>query len=402
MIAFNEWNGEREKEKGKEQTYDRNELLRALSMALDLAERQPLNHATRTAYAALRLARVLELPETEVENVYIAAFLHDIGATETACDIRTGQSIFMDHSQMGKELMSLMPFSPLAADYVLWHHTSWNELGEKCQGEAPLGAQIIQLADRLERRFDRNRFYYDQLPDHQDWVLQHRGECFAPEIVDAFLELMVQEKFWLDFTSTGIDLILKEMQPNLNARLTRTEVEQIANVFAALIDSTSTYTYNHSRGVAEIMERLAPMFLETEEEVFQMRIAALLHDLGKLAVPKSVLDKPGRLTEREFQLVKSHPYYTKVILGRVKGFEQIKEWAGNHHETVDGRGYPEHKTDLTVPERLMAVADVYQALTEERPYRPPMTTKEAMQVMKGMVREQKLCVAGVTLIQKVV
>lgn len=386
----------------QEKSYDRNELLRALSMALDLAERQPLNHATRAAYAALQIARTMGLSESEVEDIYIAAFLHDIGATAAACDLKTGQTIWIDHTEMGKQLLSLMPFSQRAADFVLLHHKTWNELGEPCQGDAPIGAQIIQLADRLERRLDRTVFYYDQRPEHWSWAENHRGGCFSPEVVDAFLEVSSREKFWLDFTSTGIELILKDIQPTLTAQINRSEVEQIANVFAAIIDSKSSYTYHHSRGVAEIVARLAPLFLDTEEDVFQLRIAALLHDLGKLAVSKEVLDKPGKLTLREFEQIKSHPYYTKVILGRVRGFDVIKEWAGNHHETIDGTGYPEHRNELSIPERLMAVADVYQALTEERPYRPPMSPKEALKVMWEMAKARKLCVNGVSLIAQVV
>ena len=385
-----------------ERTYDRNELLRAFSLALDLAERQPLNHATRTAYVALQTARALSLSDTEVEDIFIAAFLHDIGSTESACDLQTDSSIFMNHTELGGQLMAMMPFSEQAAEYVHSHHSSWNQSGETCQERAPVGAQIIQLADRMELRYDKSRFYFDQMLDHRAWVKKHRGECFAPEVVDAFLEICSREKFWLDFTSSGIELVLKEIQPNLTAQVSKTEVEQIANVFAAIIDSKSSFTYHHSRGVADIMDKLAPLFLESEDEIFQLRVAALLHDLGKLAVPQEILDKPGKLTALEFEKIKAHSYYTKVILGRVRGFEQIKEWAGNHHETIDGHGYPEHRTDLSNPERLMAVADVYQALIEERPYRSPMSSVQALKVMKEMVGQNKLCVAGVAMLETVI
>jgi len=386
----------------EKQTYDRNEILRALSLALDLAERQPLNHATRTAYVALQIARTMGLPESEVEDIYVAAFLHEIGATVPACDVATGETIWLDHADTGKQLMSMMPFSARAGDYVLYHHRTRIDLGDKCSDSTPYGAQIIQLADRLERRFDHNVFYYDQRLDHLDWAKQHRGKCFTHDVIDAYLEISSREKFWLDFTNSGIELILKDIQPSLNAQLTQVEVEQIANVFAKIIDSKSSYTYNHSRGVADIAGRLAPMVLETEQEIFQLRIAALLHDIGKLAVSKEVLDKPGRLSPREFEQIKSHPYYTKIILGQVHGFEVIKEWAGNHHETIDGSGYPEHRTDLTKPERLIAMADVFQALTENRPYRPPMSIEQALEVMRQMATENKLCGECISLIKLVV
>lgn len=389
---------------GKDETvYNRHELLTALSLALDLAESKPIKHASRAAYVALQIARTLKLPEDMVEDIYIASYLHDIGITGPS--IHSANLLETEfnppiHSENANQLMTLMPFSERAAQYVLMHHSSWDK-ATQCQGkDAPLGARIIHLADQLESRYNHTRPYFEQMNDLQEWVRGHR-DC-SPDVADAFLEVSSREKFWLDFTCTSLDWILKEIQPQMQATLTQQEVEQIANVFAAIIDSKSSFTYRHSRGVAELMERLAPMFLDSEEEIFQLRIAALLHDLGKLAVPQRILDKPGRLTPLEFERIKAHPYYTKFILSHVRGFEVIKEWAGNHHESVDGRGYPERREELSVPERLMAVVDVYQALTEERPYRTPMTQSEALDVMKKMVQDKKLCVAGVALLQEVI
>ena len=329
-----------------------------------------------------------------MEDIYVAAFLHEIGATVPACDLATGETIWLDHADTGKQLMSMMPFSARAGDYVLYHHRTRIDLGDECSDSTPNGAQIVQLADHFEQRFDHNVFYFDQRLEHWEWAKQHRGRYFNHDVIDAYLEISSREKFWLDFTSSGIELILRDIQPSLKAKLTQIEVEQIANVFAEIIDSKSSYTYNHSRGVADIAGRLAPMVLETDQEVFQLRIAALFHDIGKLAVPKGVLDKPGRLNPREFEQIKSHPYYTKLILGKVRGFEIIKEWTGNHQETIDGNGYPEHRSDLTKPERLMAIADVFQALTEKRHYRPPMSIEQALEVMRQMAPKTN-CVVNV-------
>lgn len=384
------------------QSYDRNELLRALSLALDLAERQPLNHATRTAYVALQVARTMELAEKDAEDIYVAAYLHEIGATAPACDLNTGGTVWLDYGDTGKQLMSKMPFSERAGDYVLYHQRTRIDLGADCSENTPVGAQIVKLADYLDRSFDHNVFYYDQRADLWQWAKQQRKSCFNQEVIDAFLSVSSREKFWLDFISNDIELILKDIQPSLKVQLTETEIEQVANVFAEIIDNKSPYTYNHSHGVADIAGRLAPLVFDSEHEIFQMRIAALLHDIGKLAVPKEVLDKNGPLTLREFAQIKSHPYYTKVILGRVRGFEQIKEWAGNHHETIDGNGYPEHRKDLSKPERLMAIADVFQALTEHRPYRQPMSIDQALDIMTKMAAENKLCGECLFLVKQVV
>jgi len=390
--------------KFKKNAYDRNELLAALSLALDLAGWLPLNHATRTAHIALHIARTMGLREAEVQDIYVAVFFHDLELVGTARAEQAKQGVdtqLMNSAPNGiGKFLDEMPFSPRAGEYVRWHHASWDDVNE--QASIPIGAQILRLADLLELRYDRTRSYDEQRDEHRSWVWGQSGGALAPAVVEAFFTVSAREKFWLDFTSDRLDINMRDVQPDLTAQLTQYEVAQVANVFAGIIDSKSRFTYNHSRGVAALMERLAPRILHSEEDIFRLKIAALLHDLGKLAVPTEILDKPGQLTPREFEQIKAHPYYTKAILGRVKGFEVIKEWAGNHHENIDGSGYPEHKSKLATPERLMTVADVYQALTEERPYRAALSTSQALEIMYGMVKQGKLCANAVELLIKVV
>lgn len=395
--------------KFKKDTYDRNELLSALSLALDLAGWLPLNHATRTAHIALHVARVMGLSEADVQDIYAAVFFHDLELVGNAqmvqlkdqgTEFGNGNIRLANGPGGAGKFLDDMPFSPRTGEYVRWHHSTWDDVRDP--ESIPIGAQILRLADLLELRYDRTKSYVEQRDEHRSWAWEQSGRAFAPAVVEAFLTVSAREKFWLDFTSDRLDLNMRDIQPDLMTKLTRREVEQVANVFAGIIDSKSRFTYRHSRGVADLMERLAPRILNSEEDIFKIRIAALLHDLGKLAVPTEILDKPGQLTPYEFEQIKAHPYYTKAILGRVKGFEEIKEWAGNHHENIDGSGYPEHKNKLTTPERLMTVADVYQALTEERPYRAALSTGKALEIMADMVKQGKLCAAGIELLVKVV
>ena len=120
-----------------------------------------------------------------------------------------------------------------------------------------------------------------------------------------------------------------------------------------------------------------------------MRIAADLHDLGKLAIPNSILDKPSGLTRKEFQIIQAHPFYTRRILEKIDGFDDITDWAANHHEKLDGSGYPYglDKNDLDFNSRILACVDIYQALTEDRPYRKGMSHKDAIKIMNNMARE---------------
>ena len=116
-----------------------------------------------------------------------------------------------------------------------------------------------------------------------------------------------------------------------------------------------------------------------------MEIAGNLHDAGKLKVPRHILEKPAPLDGGEFDIVKEHPYYSRLILMNVKGFEQIANWAGFHHEKLDGSGYPFHFTaeDLDTGSRILAIADIFSAITEDRPYRTGMTRENSIAVLQG-------------------
>ena len=121
-------------------------------------------------------------------------------------------------------------------------------------------------------------------------------------------------------------------------------------------------------------------------EKMKLIIAADLHDIGKLAVPNSILDSPNKLSDEEFNIIKKHPYYTRLALQEIKGFEDITEWASNHHEKLNGKGYPFGKVakDLDFNSRLMTCLDIYEALTEERPYRIGLSHEEAMDILNKM------------------
>ena len=115
-----------------------------------------------------------------------------------------------------------------------------------------------------------------------------------------------------------------------------------------------------------------------------LRRAALMHDIGKLAISNRILDKPARLTAAEFARVKEHPLFTQWVLERVGCFRDLAPVAGAHHERLDGSGYPRGlgPAELTLPMRVLAVADVYEALTAERPYRPALDSDDALAVMR--------------------
>jgi HD-GYP domain-containing protein (c-di-GMP phosphodiesterase class II) len=130
-------------------------------------------------------------------------------------------------------------------------------------------------------------------------------------------------------------------------------------------------------------------------EIFQKKacIAGLIHDLGKAAVISSVINKPGPLTLEERNHVNSHPYYTRLILEDIPGFEDITQWTANHHELLNGKGYPNRKKEdeLDYFSRLLAVCDIFEALSEERSYRKGMSKEKAWSSICEMRDGGMLC-----------
>ncbi len=137
---------------------------------------------------------------------------------------------------------------------------------------------------------------------------------------------------------------------------------------------------------------MADFYSFDDEKKNKFLIAADLHDLGKLAISNSILDKPGKLNKQEFRKIKSHSFYTRKALDTIDGFEEITEWAANHHEKNDGTGYPYGliEKNLDIPSQIMVALDIYQALKENRPYRDPMNHSEAMEILNDMAAEGKI------------
>ncbi|CAK0750325.1 hypothetical protein CCP1ISM_3840001 [Azospirillaceae bacterium] len=123
-----------------------------------------------------------------------------------------------------------------------------------------------------------------------------------------------------------------------------------------------------------------------------MQVAGHLHDIGKLAVPQEILEKPEKLDDTEWSLMRTHSFHTHRVLSSVKGLESIASWAAMHHERLNGDGYPFHSSGSTIPlqARILAVADIFTALREERSYRVSMTTDDALKVLRSEVGAGRL------------
>lgn len=164
---------------------------------------------------------------------------------------------------------------------------------------------------------------------------------------------------------------------------TEKTIDEVCEAFAHIIDAKSAFTGTHSTRVTEYSLKIADLFCFDEERKTTLRRAALLHDIGKLGVPNSILDKPGELTREEFATIRRHPRYTLEILSPIKGFGRIAEIACAHHERLDGTGYWRglDATTLDMDMRIIAAADVFDALSASRPYRRALPLTEVFEIV---------------------
>jgi HD-GYP domain-containing protein (c-di-GMP phosphodiesterase class II) len=369
------------------------DLVSCLSEAMDFVDPAVVSHHKQVASIACGIGREMGLPPAKQREILLAGALHDIGAfsLKERKDILAFE-IENPHPHAEKGYALLRTFTPLAgiAPIVRFHHLPWNQGGGgEFQGQhVPLESHIIHLADRVAVLIHKNSEVLSQVSGICRKVREETGRMFIPRVVDAFNNLASKEYFWLDIVSPSPQTGLLQKFEHETAGLTLEDLVGFSRLFSRIIDFKSPFTATHSGGVAAVAETLSRLLGFAEDECRLMRVAGYLHDLGKLAVPAEILGKPYRLTEKEFNVIRHHTFYTYRILETIPALHVLNTWASFHHERLDGSGYPFHLTSKDIPQgsRIMAVADVFTAITENRPYRAGMTRKNAVRVLDRMVR----------------
>ena len=424
------------------------ETISALSFALDLTEDAVPGHALRTCLIGMRMAAALNLSGGESSSLYYALLLKDVGCSSNSarmCQIIGGGD---DRAvKAGAKLEDwTRPHQPqLSTLQLLWQHAApeagaagkaWQILkigltqhknnaemiGLRCDRGASilrkigLGVEAAEAVRHLDEHWDGSgyplglrgnsipllsriacaaqlldAFAAEKGPDAAiDKLVERRGRWFDPEIVVLAQLLHRTGALWRDCWSDGnvrtLEAVL-DLAPSHTEHMTGSGIDLVCEAFADVVDAKSPFTFRHSTGVSGVAKEMAHMMgFDASRAQFTYR-AGLLHDLGKLRVPNSILDKDGRPTGEEWSIIQEHPALTSQILGRIHAFSDLAAVAGAHHEKLDGTGYPHNLTgqDISTESRILAVADVYSALTEERPYRSGSSPEEALAMMKNSV-----------------
>lgn len=374
------------------------ELISCLTDAVDLISPELANHHKQVAFLSYKIAGELKLAKHQQTELVLAGLLHDTGAfkLEERLALIEEEPLTASHHAL-KGARMLESFHPLnsVANIIRYHHVAWNHgEGRFFNGEkVPLLSHIVHLADRIAVLVDNKREIIGQIKSIQDNLVLRKGTAFVPHLVDAFMNISQREYIWLDMVYKPLLHVIPQIKGFVNLDLNIDDVVDLTKIFARIIDFRSPFTANHSAGVAKTAEKLAQLAGFSAYECKMMLVSGYLHDLGKLAIQNDVLEKPDKLNVDEFNVIKSHTFYTYRLLQRISGFEIINKWASFHHEKLNGNGYPFHLSDNDIPlgSRIVAVADVFTAITEERPYRKGMSDNQVIRVLNSMVINQSIC-----------
>lgn len=413
------------------------EILIALSHALDLVEGQPAGHAARTCLISSRIASALGLSDKQKDDVYFASLLKDAGCSSNAARIHKifgGDDFIIKHGvklvdwsnpiqslkyavtnterggtigqklrrmvsnlgtpaqvmdqvtlarcTRGSAIAKKLGFSDEAARAVELLDEHWDGKGSPYHLKAdkiPLEAQIVSISQTIEV------FYTAYgIEAAAAMAKERQGSWFAPHLVQAFLSFAKDEPFWRG-VSLHADRSAQEIPVGAAIEnAAEADIDQICEAFAMIVDAKSSFTAEHSSRVTDYAVMLAESYGFTGRRLTILRRASLLHDIGKLGVSNRILEKPGKLDDEEFAVIRQHSKHSWEILKPISVFKREAEIASGHHERLDGKGYWQGLSgdQLDLETRILAVADVYDALSAERPYRGAMPREKVFEILE--------------------
>ena len=373
-------------------------LLGAIARAVNLIDRDVQFHQEQTAYLSYMIAKQLDFDEDEVFFTVNSAFVHDIGSVigSVSKEERETKEGKRRAAQFGASMMREIDGFQTTAEIVENVPNSYSACACKNLSERILKiSQTVHLAEYVSSAIKKDIPVLSQAARIKDSVIALRGTEFAPEIVDAFITVSRRECMWMDAAYDP------GMLMSFVGHLREVPLEKLViftRFMSRMTDFRSSFTAMHSAGVAASARELAKYAGLPDDEIQKIEIAGNLHDIGKLRVPNDILEKPGKLTDEEFNIVKEHAYYTKMVLKDVEGFEQISDLAAYHHEKLNGNGYPYHlmAEQLDTGARIIAVADIFSAITEIRPYRSSMDREQVIKILddsvqKGEISKEIVC-----------
>lgn len=396
------------------------DLWQLLDSTFTLMNPELHRHHQAVSYLAFRMAEAAKLSITQQHLVMQAAYLHDVaGAIQGQnATLEAVEAASRRIAQTGANLLKEFPTFAALAVIVRHCQTPYREtrllklpdvklpgldrvalpeefsgLAEKLSGlklKNPLFlSNLIHLADEVSLMVNPEIPVLNQVEGFLAAARKGSGKNYAPEAVEALERLAGEERVWLELAYSPeriLEELLTDRPVHLDAAM------QMSRLIGMVIDFRSPFTAMHSAGVAASARTLAKLAGMSVAECDMMEIAGSLHDLGKIRTPAEILEKPGKLTDEEFNVIKEHAFFSDLLLSRVHGFETLGKWASLHHEKLNGKGYPYHLKEGEIPfgAQIMAVADVFSAITEDRPYRKGMDPERVKSILRENAQRGEL------------
>jgi HD-GYP domain-containing protein (c-di-GMP phosphodiesterase class II) len=371
------------------------QLVRAIAVALDIVEGELLgastNHGKRIAVLSAAMGRHFGMNNKALSALTTCALFHDSALTEyIISEQREHDPAMKTHCEYGQRNAEALLFNTDIDGFVLYHHErpdGGGPFGMK-EGEIPLEAAIIAIADMLDVANPLQRINPDDLHDLRMQIISGTGTQFAKKAAEALLAVLDEDTL-RSLEDQRINETAEKAIPVWSVHVEDKAVFHIAALAARIIDYKSVFTRRHSVQIANRAWRMCLHYGYDKPLSAEVYLAAALHDIGKLQTPLHILEKPGKLTGEEFKVIMEHVYHTWAILKDTRGLEEICRIASGHHEKLDGSGYPFGKKadDLDFNTRLMACIDIYQAVSEERPYHERRSHEDTMPILYGMAEK---------------
>ena len=362
-------------------------VLKTVNSAYERFDKDACLHSLQVAYLTLKICKNLDIDEDTKNSLVIAAYFHDFSAEKTnMCDsldkYEKGNAV-KEHCILGYLLFKfLLPKSDICK-FILYHHNTYDVDYIINNIENPLESNIIKLADDISiyNIFNRQASVNDVID-----FLNERSYMYNPNYLNRFLDTNAKMAIENVLNESYKENFWKEVDL-LNYKVIT--IEDIIVCLAFIIDCKCDITNFHSLSVSNTSCMLGKYFNLSENEYYNLKIGSLLHDIGKIAIPNEILKKEGPLTKAEFEIMKQHAVYTYEILSNLK-HKHILNIASNHHEKLNGKGYPRGLSDLTLSEKIVAVADIFVALIQKRSYKDGFSKDKVIEILSNCANKGEI------------
>lgn len=386
------------------------ELIRAFSATMDLVGVDEVQHGKRVAYMAAECGATLGYPVPERCFLYRLGLLHDCGVSSSRVHKKLVNEMEWEgaelHCEIGAARMKQSRCFEKLSEPIRYHHTRWEILQDLAlDSNIKILANLIFLTDRVDALLASHPGPNNLCAREEIFrrVKEASGLYFQKDLVEAFLETAETDAFWMNMIPRHLDSISQGYRVCLEEVFLDSQgLAAIANLFAQVVDAKSGYTAEHSCGVSRLSAYMADLCGLPGATRREVEVAGLLHDLGKLQIPDMILEFDGGLSFEDMAIMRHHSYVTYRILSGVRGFEELACWAADHHEKLDGSGYPFRKVgkELCLESRIIMVADIFQALAQDRPYRRAMSLEDIVDILKTTAAKGQLDREIVKMVEK--